>query len=839
MITSSQINNSGSISLTGGGGTGGNRGAAMLGTGDSNLITNLMSGTISTMGAFNDGMAANGSGNTLTNDGTITTMGPNAYGMTASWGQTIVGQSNNTIVNNGSVTTNGSNARAASILGQNGMVNNTGMLQTNGNNSTAVYMQGNNDHLTNSGIIHATGLNSEGVFSNTASSGFTAMIENQLGGQIISDQGPAVRTLNGATTVINAGLLNGGNGTALNGGGGNVTFILQTGSQIAGLANGGGGGNVVRLQGTGQITNPFTNFQTLFMEGTDWSWNGAGTFSNTFVNSGTFRLQNSLTGNVTIAAGTSLLAGDGANPSITPNLGGPPITVTNAGLIDLTNGGAPTTNSLTIAGNYVGNSGRLNIQTMLGANNSPSDKLVISGGTASGTTSVGVTNHGGSGGLTIDSGILVVQATNGATTVPTAFMLSGGPLLAGAYQYYLFHGGVTAGTENNWYLRSSVPPVPVTPPATPTDPTPPPAPPTPVAAPGTPPLPPPPTPVVLPAPPGTPPGSPGTPPAVISTASPIPLYRPEVALYSAVPFVARELGHANLGTFHDRQGGQSLLGNAGPASAAWARGYGEHTDQQWSGMANPSFNGSLAGIQSGLDLFGWENASGHSDRVGIFAAYGHATGSVRGFAGGFHDVPVGGLSIDATSAGAYWTHIGPSGWYIDAVAMQTWYTGAPHSITGLSARADGTGQIVSLEGGYPILIAPNLTFEPEAQIIYQHLSLDPTQDIVSSVSYGASDTFSGRIGGRLQGNFTAGSTLLQPFLKANVWRNFGGQDTVTFAASDVISTQRMATALEFGGGIVAKFSSAVGAFAAASYTTNLDANRRDTIQGNVGLRVSW
>ena len=184
---SSQITNSGTIALSGGGGTGGNRGAGLVGLGDNNTITN--SGAIGTMGAFNDGMAANGSGNTLINNGTITTAGPNAYGMTAAWGQTNIGQTNNTLINNGSITTNGSNARAASILGQNGVVINTGSLTTNGDSSSTVYMQGNNARLTNSGVIHATGANAGGVFSNTLPS-FTARIENLAGGQIISDQGP-------------------------------------------------------------------------------------------------------------------------------------------------------------------------------------------------------------------------------------------------------------------------------------------------------------------------------------------------------------------------------------------------------------------------------------------------------------------------------------------------------------------------------------------------------------------------------------------------------------------------------------------------------------------------
>ncbi len=93
-------------------------------------------------------------------------------------------------------------------------------------------MQGNANVLTNSGTIEARGAGSDAVFSNTAGSSFTATIQNLAGGQIISQAGPAIRTLNGATTIVNAGLIAGNSGTALAGGTGNVTFILQTGSQI-------------------------------------------------------------------------------------------------------------------------------------------------------------------------------------------------------------------------------------------------------------------------------------------------------------------------------------------------------------------------------------------------------------------------------------------------------------------------------------------------------------------------------------------------------------------------------------------------------------------------------
>jgi type V secretory pathway adhesin AidA len=807
--SASTITNSGSVSLTGAGSSGLNRGAALLGLLNNNVITNGATGVVSTTGGFNDGMAADGSGNTLINNGTITTTGPNAYGMTASWGQSGGGQPNNSLINNGSVTTNGGTARAASILGQNGTITNTGTLLTNGTGSTAAYMQGNNDHLINSGVIHATGNTAEGVFSNTAGSGFTAAIDNLAGGQIISDQGPAIRTLNGATTITNAGSIVGGSGNALSGGGGTVNFILQTGSQITGLANGGGGNNVVHLQGSGQITNPFTNFQTLNMDGADWTWNGSGTFANTFINSGTFRLQSALTGNVSIAAGTSLLAGNGANASISPFPGGPAITVTNAGLIDLTNGASPTANTLTIVGNYVGANGRLNVQTVLGADGSPSDRLVISNGAASGSTNLGVTNRGGAGGLTATDGILVVQATNGATTTPGTFALDSGFLTAGAYRYYLFRGGVTAGTDNNWYLRSSVPAVPA---ATPSNPDPV----APVAAANTP---------ALPAAPAT-------------GGSPIALYRPEVPLYSAVGVVARQLGLAGLSTFHERQGGEVLLGGENAAHATWGRVFGETTKQQWSGMANPSFDGTFSGLQSGFDVLRWENENGHRDRVGFFAGYGRAAGDVHGFAGGFQGVPVGTLSIDATSVGGYWTHLGPGGWYLDGVAMHTWYSAAPRSFGSLSADAKGTGVAASLEGGYPIPLFATLTLEPQVQVVWQRLSFDDAQDVISSVSYRSSDAWTGRIGFDLKSEMQSRAGLFQPFLKMNLWRNFNGISTVAFGP-DAIETNLGATALEVGGGVVAKLSESVGVFAAAGYITDLDRNERQTVRGNAGVRVTW
>ncbi|WP_407167653.1 hypothetical protein [Bradyrhizobium sp. ORS 111] len=590
LVAGSTATNNGTLTISGGG-------TGIFGSGDGNIFTNGTSGVITTTGAGSNAIAASSNGNTLVNNGTITTLngtsrglaiigltqhnnntlintgtittqGPQSHGLFVQTGDS------NTFTNSGTITTAGAGARAIFSAGQFATITNTGTLLTTGGDAggtanNTVFMQGNAGVLRNSGTIEARGVNADGVFSNTAGSSFTATIQNLPGGQIISQAGPAIRTLNGATTIVNAGLIAGNSGRALAGGTGNVTFILQTGSQIVGLADGGGGNNQVRLQGSGTVNNAFTRFQTLTMEGSDWTWAGTGTFANTFINSGTLTLQTSLTGNVAIAAGTSLLAGNGANPSITPFPGGPPITVTNAGVINLTNGGAVATNSLTIAGNYVGNGGGLILHSVLGSDGSPSDRLVISGGNASGSTAVTVINAGGGGAQTSADGILLVQAVNGGTTSAGAFGLSNA-VVAGAHEYLLFRGGVSAGTADNWYLRSELLPGSASP-APPAAPAPTPPPSSAVAPP----------PAALPA---TDLSMLTPPPA---GAEPVQLFRPEASVYSAVPQVAQKLGLATLGTFHERQGDQALLTANGEQPAAWARAYGGHSSQSWGAPSAP------------------------------------------------------------------------------------------------------------------------------------------------------------------------------------------------------------------------------------------------------------
>ena len=164
------------------------------------------------------------------------------------------------------------------------------------------------------------------------------------------------------------------------------------------------------------------------------------------------------------------------------------------------------------ATNYVGAGGTMAINTFLGGDGSPSDVLVVNGGTATGNTMVRVTNTGGPGAETTGNGILVVDAVGGATTAPGSFALEG-EARVGAFDYDLFRGGVSGGA-NDWFLRSDfvVPPNPPGPPIPPFPPSPP----------------------IPPFPPDPPPDP--LPPGVY------PIIGPELATYGVVQPLARAVG---------------------------------------------------------------------------------------------------------------------------------------------------------------------------------------------------------------------------------------------------------------------------------------------------------
>src|SRR4029078_10063854 len=125
--------------------------------------------------------------------------------------------------------------------------------------------------------------------------------------------------------------------------------------------------------------------------------------------------------------------------------------VINAGLVSMGTGTAPGT--LLTTTNYIGAGGPIAMNTFLGADGSPSDKLIINTGSATGNSFLRITNAGGPGAQTVANGIPVVQAINGGPTAPGAFTLAG-EARGGAFDYRLFRGGLSGSNPEDWFLRS-------------------------------------------------------------------------------------------------------------------------------------------------------------------------------------------------------------------------------------------------------------------------------------------------------------------------------------------------------------------------------------------------
>ncbi|WP_455676177.1 autotransporter family protein [Pseudomonas antarctica] len=561
----------------------------------------------------------------------------------------------------------------------------------------------------------------------------------------------------------------------------------------------------------------------------------------------------SITGTFNIDGSSTLAVTQG---SIRPYTAGHLATLNNAGTIDMTDDNSATS-VLTVNGNYMGNNGQLRLQTVLGDENSATDKLVVSDGSISGHTQLGVSNLGGLGGLTRNNGIEVVQALNGAVSSIDAFSLRSS-MSAGAYEYMLFKGGVTAGTENNWYLRSSVVAVqpPVVPPVPPTPlvmiPVPPIPPTLPLVAPDEPPVEPPTAQPVAPIePPALPPSlvpaaaSPepaaNSPPLPIAVAGaePIPLYRLEVPVYSVTIPAAQVMTLQALGAFHDRQGEQSLLTETGAVPAGWGRAYGSNFNKRWSGTVAPSFDGTVKGYQVGHDLYAAETGDGQIQRFGLFVGQSRLRGDVKGFSMGFQTNRSGRVKLDGDNFGVYWTLTDPADWYVDLVAMGTRLDGDNKSKRGVKMDTEGHALALSAEAGYPITLSEHWVVEPQAQLIIQKIALDNQNDGISKVSFDSQEYWTGRLGARLKGRYLVNNTRVEPYVRVNAWRTFGGCDTVTYDDVDRIKSDHKASSVDMGVGVVARLSSTVSLYVATDYNTNLDGNALKGVSGNAGVRLSW
>ncbi|AHB50082.1 hypothetical protein W911_07105 [Hyphomicrobium nitrativorans NL23] len=452
---------------------------------------------------------------------------------------------------------------------------------------------------------------------------------------------------------------------------------------------------------------------------------------------------------------------------------------------------------------YIGQGGTFNVNTHLGGDGSPSDRLIIDGGAAVGTSLLSVTNAGGLGALTQVNGILVVDAINGGTTVPGGFTLAG-PVIAGPYEYSLHRGSVDASNPDAWFLRSVVncaldPSAPICAPETPST-----------------------------------PGAPGFRPD----------YRAETSLYAAVPAMALLYGRLMLDTLHERRGDE--VGSGAVANAAWARVIGQRGDRDGGTVgiygSGPKYDYDFWAFQGGMDLYRDGDIGSSRNHAGTFFAIGHGSGDVQHIGVG----KAGDNSFMAYSWGAYWKHHTPNNAYVDALLLGSWYDIDAQSKRIAKMKTDGVAFGASIEGGYPVYTGPGgFSIEPQAQIAYQTIDLDDGSDVGAEVHYDNVNSLVGRLGVRFAQNFGLPGTpsTFTAWVRPNLWYEFLGDPKTQFSPANgfiPFSADLGGTTFEINTGFTADIGGGTAVYANASYLVGLGEHAHGSAyDGKIGIQVSW
>ncbi|EAM6166046.1 fibronectin-binding autotransporter adhesin ShdA [Salmonella enterica] len=404
-------------------------------------------------------------------------------------------------------------------------------------------------------------------------------------------------------------------------------------------------------------------------------------------------------------------------------------------------------NTLYVDGDYTGNGGSLYLNTVLGDDDSATDKLVITGD-ASGTTDLYINGIGN--GAQTTNGIEVVDV--GGTSTSDAFVLKN-EVNASLYTYRLYWNE----SDNDWYLASKAQSDDddssgdVTPPDDDSD--------------------------VTPSDDGDDGGN-VTPPDDGGDVAP--QYRADIGAYMGNQWMARNL---QMQTLYDREGSQYRNADG----SVWARfKAGKAESEAVSG--NIDMDSNYSQFQLGGDILAWGNGQ-QSVTVGVMASYINADTDSTGNRGADGSQFTSSGNVDGYNLGVYATWFADaqthSGAYVDSWYQYGFYNNSVESGDAGSESYDSTANAVSLETGYRYDIALSngntVSLTPQAQVVWQNYSADSVKDNYGTRIDGQdSDSWTTRLGLRVDGKLYKGSrTVIQPFAEAN-WLHTSDDVSVSF-----------------------------------------------------------
>ncbi|OQM74225.1 hypothetical protein BFN67_05075 [Pseudaminobacter manganicus] len=372
--------------------------------------------------------------------------------------------------------------------------------------------------------------------------------------------------------------------------------------------------------------------------------------------------------------------------------------------------------TLTVNGDFIGDGGVLEIETVLGDDSSDTDLLVVTGNT-SGNAAVEIINRGGTGAATVE-GIKIVDvggASDATFSLLGDYIMNGEQaVVVGAYGYTLHKNGVSTPDDGDWYLRSGL-----IDPGGPTDPA-------------------------------------------------DPVFQPGAPIYEVYGQLLQGLN--GVSTLRQRVGNRYWTG-AGNGSVAqgdgpgtveaepmpsagggvamdargiWARIEGAHGHYEpKSSTGSADYDLDTFKMETGIDGQFYKSEAGRLIG-GVTVHYGHASADISSPYG------TGSIDTDGYGLGATLTWYGQNGFYLDGQARATWYDSDLTSDTlgrRLADGNDGFGYAFSAETGKRIDLNANWTLTPQAQLVYSSVDFDSfTDPFGAGVTLDSGDSLRGRLG---------------------------------------------------------------------------------------------
>jgi fibronectin-binding autotransporter adhesin len=459
----------------------------------------------------------------------------------------------------------------------------------------------------------------------------------------------------------------------------------------------------------------------------------------------------------------------------------------NAGTVHF--GSTPGT-TLTVQGNYVGQGGTLNFNTVLGGDNSATDQLIVNGST-SGSSVVHVTNVGGTGAPTAQ-GIKLIDvqgASNGSFSLAGNYVFQGQQaVVAGAYAYRLYQGGTSTPNDGDWYLRS----------------------------------------------------------ALLDAPTTTPLYQAGAPLYEAYAGVLRQIN--TLDSLYERVSDRTW---ASGASAADAMVPGDGVWMRVQG-AGQTYKPEVTTTGADYDISTWKTEAGVDTKLGDTSGGALVAGAALQVGRYQSNVAsvygAGRIKTRSYGINATLTWYGDGGLYVDGQWRWTRLDSDLYSTTAAQVLKNGdkgSGYAVGVEAGQRFRLGDAWSLTPQVQVNYGRAAFNAFNDVYgANVSVQQGRDLVSRIGMALDYHSTwlgsRGPIDSHLYAIANLYRDLEGATDVDVSATDLISRNErlwgglgIGGSLDWGRGRYSIYGQLQGRTGLSHFGDSHD------VTGTLGFRVHW